>query len=138
MLERVAIDLMLSAGLRVSEILAQQSLRVNVLGQIFVFGSKGSDSKLVTPLYFKKFWLSRSGSHVSPFIHISRFSLYRYLRANDISLRHGAGKNMSVTHSMRHLHVYLLEIMSLSEIQMSEVIGHKSLRSLKFYLHGEK
>lgn len=134
--ERVAIDLMLSGGLRVSEVLEMNFCKVNALGQVFIRGLKGSSSKLVTPLYFRKFWLQRVGSSLSPFLHISRFLLYKYMRSNGIGIVHGGARNNSVTHAMRHLHVFLMEMLELESADMSVILGHKSLSSLKYYIHG--
>jgi len=136
-LERVLMDLMLSGGLRVSEVLDMAEFKINYLGQIFIFGSKGSSSKLVTPLFFRKFWYGRIGIYSNPFINISRFSFYKWLISQEISVNHGSNRNLSVTHAFRHLHVYLLELMSIPENDMSDVVGHKSKKSLKYYLNGE-
>lgn len=136
-LERILCDLMLSGGLRVSEVLDLADLKVNVLGQVFIFGRKGSDSKLVTPIYFKNYWLKKIPVCSNPFKHISRFSFYKWLKSQGVGIHHGNKINNSVTHAMRHLHVYLMELMELEPKQMSEIIGHKSNRSLKYYLHGQ-
>jgi len=135
--ERMLCDLMLSGGLRVSEVLDLAELKVNVLGQVFIFGRKGSESKLVTPIYYRNFWVKKVPKCTNPFQHISRFSFYKYLKSQNITIRHNNKQNASVTHAMRHLHVYLMELMNLEHDQMSEIIGHKSNRSLKYYLHGK-
>jgi len=136
-LERVLLDLMLSGGLRISEVLGPGVLKVNMLGQVFIQGSKGSDNKLVTPIHFKSFWVNSIGTVANPFMHISRFSFYKWLRKNEISIDLGKNGNNKVTHSLRHLHVYLMELMNLSEKEMSEILGHKNIKNIKYYLHGK-
>lgn len=136
-LERVALDLMLSAGLRVSECVGSEKLKVNALGQVYITGSKGSDPKLVTPLYFRNFWLKRVGIHTSPFLHISRFIMYKYMKRNEVIIPSTGDKNSKVTHSLRNLHVYLMQLIEIPSEEMSSILGHKSFSNIKYYLHGK-
>lgn len=136
-MERILCDLMLSGGLRISEALNPSNLKVSFLGQVFVNGSKGSESKLVTPLYFKSFWSNRAGTLANPFMHISRFSFHKWLVSNDIFIAHGKSQKNSTTHAMRHLHVYLMEIMEMDQDQIRKVLGHKGTTAIKYYLNGK-
>lgn len=134
--ECMMLDLMLSGGLRVSELLQDNCIKVNRLGQVYIRGLKGSSDKLVTPIYYKSFWQKYKPSQTSPFMHISRFSFYKWCRSIGIVLKHKGKENNSVTHAMRHLHVYLMELMDIPEKDLSLILGHKSLRNLKYYSSG--
>jgi len=136
-MERVLCDLMLSGGLRVSEALQPNQFKVSFLGQVFIKGSKGSEDKLVTPLFFKDFWKKRSGTLLNPFVHISRFSFHKWLMSESIYIVHGNNKKNSTTHAMRHLHVYLMQIMEMDSEQIRKVLGHKGTNAIKFYLNGK-
>jgi len=133
-LERTLLDLMLSGGLRVSEVLDPQFLKVNRLGQVYIAGLKGSSPKLVTPLHFRKFWLNRQGNLLNPFMHISRFSFYKYLKSVSIMIAAKENGNAKVTHAMRHLHVHLMQILEIDNSDMSKIVGHKSLRNIAWYV----
>jgi len=134
-MERILCDLMLSGGLRVSEALDPARLKVSFLGQVYIEGLKGSESKLVTPLFFKKFWQSRVGTLANPFMHISRFSFHKWLISESVYLVHGKNKKNSTTHAMRHLHVYLMQIMEMDQDQIRKVLGHKGVNAIKYYLN---
>lgn len=136
LMERIMLDLMLSGGLRVSEVLNDSYIQANVLGQVYIRGLKGSDSKLVTPIYFKDFWNDYSKNRCSPFLHISRFSFYKYCRSLGIIIKHVGKNNNSVTHAMRHLHVYMMELIQVPENELSHILGHKRISNLKYYRSG--
>lgn len=74
----VGVDLMLSGGLRLSELLLADAFFVNQLGQVRIEGRKGSADKLVAPLYHRDWWLARVGWVANPFNFVSRWSWYRF------------------------------------------------------------
>lgn len=135
--ERILCDLLLSGGLRVSEVLGSGYLKVNRLGQIYIRGLKGSSDKLVTPIFFANEFKQGLLSQYNIFEHVSRFSFHKWLVKRAIFIEHGKGKKRSTTHTMRHLHVYLMELMSLDSSVIGEVLGHKGKKSIEYYLHGK-
>lgn len=136
--ERMLCDLLLSGGLRVSEVLGSGFLKVNRLGQIYIRGLKGSGDKLVTPIFFANDFKQGLLTGVSIFEHISRFSFHKWLVKREIYINHSPGAKRSTTHTMRHLHVYLMELMALETTSISQILGHKSIKSIDYYLHGKR
>lgn len=132
------LDLQLSAGLRVSELLSPPTFKINYLGQIYVYGSKGSNNKLVTPLFYRSYWSMLAPSVRNPYYGLSRFVMYRLYNKYELSYLHNNNVNKSVTHSIRHLHVMLMELMELPETEIARILGHKSLTAIKYYLSNGK
>jgi integrase len=136
--ELLLVDLMLSGGLRISEVLNPPTFQINMLGQVYIVGSKGSNSKLVTPLFFRYWWQARAPFVYSPFINYSRFFAYRLFKKHSLVLYNKKGGNNSCTHSLRHLQVSLMQLLELPQEELSRLIGHKSLTAIKYYLYGNQ
>lgn len=134
---RVLIDLQVSGGLRISECLNQRELKVTLLGQVLIRGSKGSQDKLVTPIFFPDYWRSRAGIQLNPFINLTRFSVYKLYKKYGIQMLTNGDSNNLVTHSLRHLSVHLNQMLDLSDSELSRILGHKSLTAIKFYKNGK-
>jgi integrase len=136
-LERVLVDLMLSGGLRISEVLNPAGFKVNMLGQVYVIGSKGSENKLVTPLFMREWWLANKCNGFNPFFNYSRFAVHRMFVRNGIFLCGSSGYKNKTTHSLRHLNVALMQLMELPKEELSRLIGHKSFSAINYYLSGK-
>ena len=126
-------DLLLSGGLRISELISEPFVFVNSVGQIVFKGRKGSNDKLVTPLYSKAFWLGLRGWVANPCHIVSRFSWYRFLKAHGVVIREKGKVHASVTHAARKLKAHEMYVAELDEKTIQEVIGHKSQKSTSFY-----
>jgi integrase len=138
MVEKLLVDLMLSGGLRVSEALNQSQFKINYLGQVYINGLKGSNNKLVTPLFFRDWWLSNAPIVFNPFINYSRFCVHRLFVANSLIIVNSGQSKNSTTHSLRHLNVTLMQLMELPKEELSRLIGHKSLTAINYYINGKK
>lgn len=126
-------DILLSGGLRISELISEPFVFVNSVGQIVFKGRKGSNDKLVTPLYSKAFWLGLRGWVANPCHIVSRFSWYRFLKSQGVIIHEKGKTNASVTHAARKLKAHELYLAELDEKTIQEVIGHKSQRSTSYY-----
>lgn len=129
----VGVDLMLSGGLRLSEILNAKWFFVNSLGQVAVNGRKGSADKLVTPLYQKAFWLQSVGWRANPFTFVSRFSWYRFFVRQGVRMYEHGRKNSIVTHAPRKLQAHNLFEGGVELGAIKDIMGHRSESSTLFY-----
>lgn len=129
----IGCDLLLSGGLRISELISEKWLFVNAVGQVVIKGKKGSNDKLVTPLYCAEYWRGLRGWCLNPCNIVSRFSWYRFLKAQGVVLREKGKVNASVTHAARKLKAHEMFVNELEQGTIKEVIGHKSERSTTYY-----
>lgn len=130
----IGVDLMLSGGLRVSELIDPKMLFVNKAGQIYIQGKKGSANKLVSSLYQREYWAKFSGWVSNPCAVVSRFSWYRFLKAQGVYLEEKGKINMSVTHVARKLKAFELFEGGFNIEQVAEVVGHKNANSTTYYI----
>lgn len=129
----VGIDLLMSGGLRLSEILYPNAFYVNGLGQVLIKGRKGSADKLVTPLRFREWWQKKAGWCSNPFSISSRWAWYRFFKSQGVVM-HEAGKvNDSVTHTARKLQAHSLFNAGIELESVRDVMGHRSERSTLYY-----
>lgn len=129
----LGVDLMLSGGLRVSELVSCSMVLVNANGQVLFKGCKGSADRLVTPLYNRVYWLRLRGWVHNPCSVVSRFSWYRFLRAQGIVLHEHGHVHNSVTHAARKLYAHQLFMAGVDGRSVADVVGHRSARSTEYY-----
>lgn len=130
----LVLDLQLSAGLRVSEAIDFKNMKINRLGQIYTSGKKGSHGKLITPLFHRYFVSSRANRFVWYDYELNRFAVYRFYKSNGIYGHFKTNTYDSVTHSMRYMHVLLMQLMELPTNEISRLLGHKNYNNIKYYL----
>lgn len=126
-------DLLLSGGLRISELIGERWLFVNAIGQVVIKGKKGSNDKLVTPLYCAEYWRGLRGWCLNPCNIVSRFSWYRFLKAQGVVIHEKGKAHASVTHAARKLKAHEMFVNELEQGTIQEVIGHKSEKSTTYY-----
>lgn len=129
----VGVDLMLAGGLRLSEILSADRFFVTPLGQVLVKGRKGSADKLVTPLFRADFWAGSRGWVANPFNFSSRWSWYRFFRANGVVMSESGKEHKSVTHVPRKLLAHSLFVNGVELESVADVVGHRSSKSTEYY-----
>ena len=129
----LGVDLMLSGGLRVSELVSCNMVLVNANGQVLFKGRKGSADRLVTPLYQREYWLRLRGWVRNPCSVVSRFSWYRFLKAQGIVLHENGHVHSSVTHAPRKLYAHQLFVAGVDGQSVADVVGHRSARSTEYY-----
>ena len=129
----VGIDLMVSGGLRLSEVIVAKSIFVNEVGQVLIKGTKGSADKLVTPLYCADFWRKYHGWCVNPCSLWSRWSWYRVFKKAGIVVHEDGKKNCTVTHVARKIQAHSLFNAGVEIGSIADVMGHRSISSTEFY-----
>lgn len=129
----IGTDLMLSGGLRLSELLYPSMLFVNALGQVKINGTKGSAAKLVAPIYQRSYWLAHTGWIANPFSVVSRWSWYRFFKAQGVVMQEAGRGNNVVTHAARKLQAHSLFVAGVDIEQVSEIMGHKAVTSTAYY-----
>lgn len=129
----LGVDLMLSGGLRVSELVSCNMVLVNANGQVLFKGRKGSADRLVTPLYNRDYWLRLRGWVHNPCSVVSRFSWYRFLKARGIVIHELGHVHCSVTHAARKLYAHQLFNAGVDGRSVADVVGHRSVRSTEYY-----
>lgn len=130
----VGVDLMLSGGLRLSELLWATAFFVNELGQVRIQGTKGSSDKLVAPLYHRDYWLARCGWVANPFNFVSRWSWYRFLRSQGVGFHEDGKVYCTITHAARKLQAHTLANAGVELESIADVMGHRSTRSTEYYM----
>jgi integrase len=135
---KALVCIMFQNGLRVSEALKIRSCDVNKNLLIRVRGLKNSNDRIIQPIFYRNFWESFSKKNLEMSNYFNRFFIYRICKKYGLSFYKGHGKNLSVTHSGRHIFVREMENLKVEEKSMSSAIGHKSSRSTKFYTNGNK
>ena len=129
----LGVDLLLSGGLRVSELVSARMVLVNANGQVLFKGRKGSADRLITPLYQRAYWLGLRGWVANPCAIVSRFSWYRFLKAQGIVLHEKGHVHCSVTHAPRKLLAHQLFIEGVDGRSVADVVGHRSAKSAEWY-----
>lgn len=129
----VGIDLMLSGGLRLSEILYPAAFFVTPLGQVAVHGRKKSADKLVSPIYQRAFWLKSQGWRANPFANTSRWAWYRFFKSQGVCMSEKGRKNNVVTHSARKLQAHNLFNGGVELSGIRDIMGHRSETSTLYY-----
>ena len=129
----VGVDLMLSGGLRLSELLSAQAFFVNPLGQIVVPGRKGSADKLVSPLFQTQFWADKRGWVANPFTFVSRWAWYRFFVRNGVYMSEHGRKNKVVTHTARKLLAHQLFNGGIELSGIRDIMGHRAESSTLYY-----
>jgi len=131
---RIALDLMLNSGCRVSEILNISHSDILGGGKVRIKGLKGSCDRIIISSRFSKELEDYRNNCVSPFYCFSRFMLYRDFKKHGIYMMFKGAKLNSVTHACRHLYVSDLKMAGLSDAEIQGNIGHKSKKSTEHYV----
>lgn len=129
----LGVDLLLSGGLRVTELVACPMVLVNANGQVLFKGRKGSADRLITPLYQRAYWLGLRGWVANPCAIVSRFSWYRFLKARGVVLHEKGHQHCSVTHAPRKLLAHQLFVEGVGSRSVADVVGHRSAKSAEWY-----
>lgn len=130
----IIVDLLLSNGLRVSELLSIKVTDILPNGFIKVKGKKGSNARLCHLMSHRisDLYLVASGEYV--FEGLSRFFVYRCLRSLGLFYSIRGSNRRAVTHAGRHFLVSVLQDSGLEVSVIQGVIGHKSINSTMYYV----
>lgn len=125
--------LLVEHGLRVSELLKINASAINERAMIKVIGSKNSNNRVISSGESALFWLRFRGLNISVGSVISRYQMHRLLKKIGISETKEGNKNASTTSLGRNYFVKELQDFDLTQQEIANNVGHKSLRSQKYY-----
>jgi len=132
-IDRIVIQLLISSGLRISEVLSISGQDVASDGSILIHGKKGSDVRYVSAMQFSQ-WLGANPVYFANQIRYrNRFFYYRLFKRLGISRIMSGNKNNSVTHLFRYAFVERIKNMSGNLEETAQIIGHKNPANTKRY-----
>lgn len=131
---KLIISLMWHNGLRISEVLKIRVGDILPGARIVIRGAKGSKNRVVSVAEDAIMWERNKLSIVSFIQSISRFYIYRICKKYGFYMKTEEDVNMKVTHYFRYLYILSLKLSSLNEEDISNVIGHKSVKSQRYYV----
>lgn len=135
---RLLIDLMLSGGLRVSEVISLRGIDVRLDGKLVVFQSKNNQYVVIRSINFNAFWLAYGRGNFFRFAVYSRFSIYRIFKKLGISAEFENMSKSSVCHLPRHLVGALVYQSTNSIEEVKKELSHKNQHSSKSYIKNVK
>lgn len=131
---RVLLDMQLKLGLRISEVLRLRPIDILSMDKVRIRASKRGRDRLVnyTDIYGYLNICKKTG--MIPFLDYDRFFIYRLYKKEGLMLFHEKDKKYSVTHAFRHLLVQEITRQVEDVSLLSELVGHKSRKSIDSYL----
>ncbi len=132
-IDRVAVHLLLSFGLRISEVLSINPAHIKKDGSIYISGKKGSQPRLINPGKFAE-WVANNPVYFCSMLGMRNRQYYwRLFNRLGISILLPGNKHRSVTHLFRYN--FINEVQNISgEIEATGVIvGHKNKSNTKRY-----
>jgi hypothetical protein len=106
---------------------------VTFMGHIKIKSLKGSNDRIVLPLFFRSFWAT-AGSGLLPLSnYYSRFYFYRLFKKLGYYSKFGDNKVNSVTHFFRHQLILNLKQQNVPDDVISHFISHRNLKNLDYY-----
>lgn len=131
---RLLIDLLLSSGCRISELLAPQGFIVRKNGLIELYASKNKVKHVFRSANFDSYLMNFAGSYYRGLSNYSRFQIYRLFKKLGIYATFENNTKMSVTHLPRHV-VGSLTYQSTNDMaDVKHVLNHKSINSSEYYV----
>jgi integrase len=131
-------DLLLTYGLRVSEVLSLTGSDISKSGRVRVISKKNSEIRVIHHYELCHYFAHLIGSRNLLFSEYDRFYIYRVFRRQGLSGLFGENKNKSVTHLGRHL-VGLDISDSFGDVSVvKSYLGHKSINSSNHYVTNQK
>lgn len=121
-------------GLRISEVLRVRLSDVTKSGQIMIRGSKKSNNRLITPAFSNILLMQCKANRLEPFATIDRYYVYRQYKKSGISKKFAHASNNAVTHLFRYVKVNELHVQNVSNSDIQQFIGHKSIKSTEHYV----
>jgi integrase/recombinase XerD len=128
-------SLLISSGLRISEVLSIGSCDIMQGYKVRVKGLKGSNNRIVQIVDYFEFWnkFRTFGSVISE--DVNRQYLYRIYKKKGLYFMLAGGKNYRVTHSFRHKYAEMLESEGLEIEDIALELGHKNIKSTTYYVN---
>lgn len=131
------VDLILSNGLRVSEVLGIRQKDIVNDRTVRIQGKKGSKDRVCMLLYSDGLDSLKSDSEDLVFDGLSRYYVYRFFKRLGIIFAIPGQQKNAVTHAGRHVRIQTLAQAGVELNTIKEYIGHKSVRSTMHYAKGK-
>ena len=132
------LSLLFTYGLRVSELLSCNSKDMVDRDIIRIKGCKGSNDRILRVVDNRDYWAKRYLVDYQLSYDYNRFFIYRLLKQHGIYEVFGDNKKYSVTHIARHMIMLKYKDKGLNDQQLCEVLGHRSIKSIKWYMQDVK
>lgn len=131
---RVFLEMQMKFGLRVSELLQLKNVDILSMDKIRIRVSKRGKDRLID--YRDSYGYIEQCKRIGmiPFADYDRFFIYRLYKKEGLMLFHEKDKKYSVTHAFRHLLVQEMTRQIEDTSLVSDLIGHKSKKSIKSYM----
>jgi len=137
LVELCVIDLLMFSGIRISELLRIDPWSILKSGHINVKGLKGSNDRIIIPVFSLFFWQGFMVQFLPLVDLYSRFYFYRRFKKLGIYTHYDSRKHQSITHFFRHRVINQLNDSGVPQKDISTFIGHKNKKTLKYYLKDE-
>lgn len=132
------VSLLFENGLRVSEMLSANCRDMVSIDYMRIRGCKGSKDRLVRLISNNDYWSRKIGIDYQLGYDYNRFYIYRLFKMYGIYSGFGENTYNSVTHMARHMLLLKFKDKGLSDQELLDVLGHRSLNSLKYYMQDVK
>lgn len=132
------LSLLFTYGLRISELLSCNSKDMVDRDIIRVKGCKGSNDRILRVVDNRDYWNKKYLVDYQLSYDYNRFFIYRLLKQHGIYEVFGDNKKFSVTHIARHMIMLKYKDKGLNDQQLCEVLGHRSIKSIKWYMQDVK
>lgn len=127
------IEVLMLNGCRVSEAINIRFQDIISENTIRLRGLKGSSDRIIY-ISENSGYIDYCKKHqINPFMHISRFQVYRVLKRNGLQEIFGDNKKFSTTHLFRHLFVKSMLEKGIKIEEIQRIIGHKKLENTLIY-----
>lgn len=136
--ESLAIDLLLSGGIRISELLQIRYSDITAIGQVKINALKGSSDRLISTMYHSKELIKYRHLNGYLFEGFSRWYFHRlFIKLGFYQMNNNSKKRVT-THIFRH-HLVTDIQKQFNEIELTQsTIGHKRQSSTEWYINKNK
>lgn len=129
------IELQLSGGLRIAEVLSIMPGQILPTGHVLIKGKKGSSSRIVYTSDARGYLVRCRNNSVLPFMDYDRYWVYREYKKLGIGTKFKGKGNASVTHFFRQLNARLQQMSDVELENIGTFLGHKSQQSTQYYVN---
>lgn len=142
-IDRIVIRLLISSGLRISEVLSLKAFDIAADGSILIRSKKGSNIRYISGMEFSSFLGINAVWFCSELSCRNRWHYYRLIKRLGISVVVSGNSNASVTHLFRYAFVERIIGLSGSVEESAQIVGHKNKKNTGRYFikstgHGKK
>lgn len=131
---RLIIDLLLSSGCRISELLGKNGFIVRLNGIIVVEQPKNKQNIYFRSINFNSYLMQYAGKRYFGLSIYSRFQVYRIFKKMGIYAQFEGISKLSVCHLPRHLQGVLTYMSTNSLNEVQKELSHKSIKSSESYV----